>query len=53
MAINQKIVKKIKEKTTEDPIKKRMILNFLTRVEEGRQPKREIDKIMNELKTSK
>lgn len=53
MAINAKIVQKIKSKTTDDSVKKRLLTQLLARIEEGRQPKRVIDNIMNELKSSK
>lgn len=50
MAINPKIVKKIKEKTSEDSFMKTNIIRLLSKIEEGRQPKREIDKIINDIK---
>ncbi|MBQ0143135.1 MAG: hypothetical protein KBT06_10160 [Prevotellaceae bacterium] len=51
MAINPKIVRKIKSKTSDNSEKRRLLISFLSRVEEGKQPKREIDKIMKEIKT--
>lgn len=53
MAINVKIVQKIKSKTTDDSKQRRLLTQFLARIEEGRQPKRVIDNIMNELKSDK
>lgn len=53
MAINAKIVQKIRSKTIDDSDKRRLLTQFLARIEEGRQPKRVIDNIMNELKSDK
>jgi hypothetical protein len=49
MALNKKIVAKIKEKTGEDLFIKSQLPLLLSRIESGRQPKREIVKIMEEL----
>ena len=49
MALNQKITKKIKEKANDDFLKNKMI-SLLSRIDEGKQPKREIEKIINEIK---
>lgn len=50
MALNQKIIKKIKEKANGNDFLKNKLISLLSRVDEGRQPKREIDKIINEIK---
>jgi len=51
MAINEKIIKRIKAKTENDPTKRRLLTSYLARVEEGKQPKKVINKIMDELKS--
>lgn len=51
MAINEKIIKRIKAKTEDDTTKRRLLTSFLARVEEGKQPKKLIAKIMDELKS--
>lgn len=52
MAINEKIIKRIKAKTADDTTKRRLLTSFLARVEEGKQPKRVIAQIMEELKSN-
>ncbi len=50
MALNQKITKKIKGKTSGDSFLKNKLISLLSRVDEGKQPKREIEKIIKEIK---
>lgn len=50
MALNKKIVEKIKAKTEGEPFLKRHLPSLLARIEEGRQPRREIEKIIKEIK---
>lgn len=50
MALNHKITKKIKEKAGSDDFLKNKMISLLSRVDEGKQPKREIEKIINEIK---
>ena len=50
MAINPKIIQKVKSLSGDDSFLKRSIPNLLARVEEGKQPKREIEKILSEIK---
>ena len=50
MALNQKIIKKIKEKATGDDFLKKKMLSLLSKVDEGKQPKREIEKIIKDIK---
>lgn len=50
MAINPKIIKKVKSLSGEDALLNRSIPNLLARIEEGKQPKREIEKILKEIK---
>ena len=50
MALNQKITRKIKEKAGSDDFLKNKMIYLLSRVDEGRQPKREIEKVINEIK---
>lgn len=50
MALNQKITKKIKEKASGDSFLKNKLIALLSKVDEGRQPKREIEKIIKEIK---
>jgi hypothetical protein len=50
MALNQKIITKIKEKAGNDDFLKNKMISLLSRVDEGKQPKREIDKIIKEIK---
>lgn len=49
MAINPKIVEKIKEKTTNDKFLRQSLMEVLFQMEEGRQPKRIIDKEIEKL----
>lgn len=44
MALNQKITKKIKEKSANDDFLRNKLIYLLSRVDEGKQPKREIEK---------
>ena len=46
MALNQKIVEKIKENADSDKFQAEL-LGLLSQIEEGKQPKRVIDKIMS------
>lgn len=50
MALNQKITKKIKEKTVGNDFLKKKIIELLSNVDEGKQPKKVIDKIISEIK---
>lgn len=50
MALNQKIITKIKEKAGNDDFLKNKMISLLSRVDEGKQPKREIDKIIKVIK---
>ncbi len=50
MALNQKITKKIKEKASGDNFLKNKLISLLYRIDEGKQPKREIEKIIKEIK---
>lgn len=47
MALNPKIVEKIKSKTKEEDLIQQELLYLLAQVEKGKQPKREIDKVMS------
>jgi len=49
MALSQKITEKIKQKADDAFLKKNLLL-LLTRVDEGKQPKRVIEGIINEIK---
>ena len=49
MAINKKILVKIAEKTKSDSAKQKNIKSVLSGIEEGRQGKRIIDKIMKSI----
>ena len=51
MALNKKIVTKIKEKTADEPFLRQQLPALLSRIEGGRQPKREIEKIIKEIKS--
>lgn len=54
MALNPKIVDKVKAKITSDDQMRQELLDLLSKVEEGRQPKRLIEKIIgNHSKTAK
>lgn len=50
MALNKKIVTKIKEKTADEQFLKLHLPALLSRIESGRQPKRELENIMREIK---
>ena len=50
MALNKKIVTKVKEKTSDDSTFRQHLLLLLTRIENGNQPKREIEKIIKEIR---
>lgn len=50
MALNKKIVSKIKETAAEDDFLKKNMILLLTRVDDGKQPKREIEKILKDIK---
>lgn len=49
MAINKKILVKIADKTKSDIVMQKNIKNVLSGIEEGRQGKRIIDKIMKSI----
>lgn len=49
MAINKKILEKVAEKTSCDLAMRKNIENVLTGIEEGRQGKRMLDKIMKSI----
>ena len=50
MALNQKIIKKIKEKAADDDFLRNKMISLLSRVDEGKQPKRIIEDIIKEIK---
>ena len=50
MALNQKIIKIIKEKAADDDILSNKMISLLSRVDEGKQPKRIIEDIIKEIK---
>ena len=50
MALNKKIVTKVKEKTSDDSVFGKQLQLLLTRIENGNQPKREIEKILKEIR---
>lgn len=50
MALNKKITDKIKQKAADNEFLKRNIILLLSRVDEGKQPKRIIEKIIKEIK---
>lgn len=50
MALNQKITEKVKVKAKDDVFLKQNLISLLSRVEEGRQPKRTIDEIIKKIK---
>lgn len=49
MAINKRILTKISEKTSSDISMQRNIESILSGIEEGKQPKRMIDKIIKQV----
>ena len=49
MAINKKILEKITDKTKSDVVMQKNIVDVLSGIEEGRQGKRIIDKIMKSI----
>lgn len=49
MALNQKITDKIKQKADDAFLRKNLLL-LLSRVDEGKQPKRVIESIIKEIK---
>ena len=49
MAINKRILTKISEKTNSDISMQRNIESILSGIEEGKQPKRMIDKIIKQV----
>lgn len=48
MALNKKIVKAVEAKTKDDPKLMEFLVKYLRAVESGKQPKRIIDKLLNE-----
>ena len=50
MALSTKITEKIKTQSSDDSFLKKNLLLLLTRVDEGKQPKREIERIISEIK---
>lgn len=50
MALNKKIVTKIREKTANEPFIKQQLPALLSRIEGGHYPKREIEKVIKEIK---
>ena len=50
MALNQKIIKIIKEKAADDDFLRNKMISLLSRVDEGKQPKRIIEDIIKEIK---
>lgn len=50
MALSTKITEKIKTQSGDDSFLKKNLLLLLTRVDEGKQPKREIERIISEIK---
>lgn len=48
MALNKKIVKAVEDKTKEEPELKEFLVKYLRAVESGKQPKRVIEKLLNE-----
>ena len=50
MALNRKITDKIKAKAAGDDFLKNKIISLLSRVDEGKQPKRIIEEIIKEIK---
>jgi len=50
MALNQKITKKIKEKAANDDFLRKNMIMLLSKVDEGKQPKRLIETILNEIR---
>ncbi len=50
MALSKKITEKIKVKSEGNDFLKTNLLLLLTRVDDGRQPKREIERIISEIK---
>lgn len=49
MALNKKIVKAIEDKTKDDPTLKKFLVKYLQEIEAGHQPKRVIDKLLNDI----
>lgn len=47
MSLNPKIVEKVKAKTTSDKQMTQELLEILSKVEAGKQPKRQIETIIN------
>lgn len=50
MALNRKITDKIKAKAAGDDFLKNKMISLLSRVDEGKQPKRIIEEIIKEIK---
>ena len=50
MALNKKIVQKIKEKADGDSFIKLQLPSLLSYIEQGKQPRREIEKVINLIK---
>ena len=50
MALNRKIVEKVKKKAGDDAFLRTQLPSLLSKVEDGHQPKREIEKIINLIK---
>lgn len=49
MALNKKIVKAIEEKTKGEPQLRNFLAKYLHEIEAGHQPKRVIEKLLNEI----
>ena len=50
MALNKKIVEKVKAKADGDSVIRTYLPSLLSQIEQGRQPKREIEKVINLIK---
>ena len=50
MALNKKIVEKVMEKADGDVFIRTNLPALLSVIEQGRQPKREIEKVINQIK---
>lgn len=50
MALNKKIIEKVRAKSAGDTFVKSYLPSLLARIEEGKQPRREIEKVINQIK---
>lgn len=50
MALNKKIVEKVKEKANGDSFIRTYLPSLLSYIEQGKQPKREIEKVINQIR---